>query len=156
MTEKLTVTSERVDDTPLLMAQQERMGIPRLLNESFEIHGNWQGLSFGAVVASWLSHILTEADHRMSHVQPWAKRRLETLGVCTGEEVRALDFTDDRLSIVLQTLSDDRQWDTFEDAPYLYPTVVTPVSNLRALSELLEHGYAGDALADTEALYDRN
>jgi transposase len=103
-----------VDDTPLLMAQQQRMGIPRLLDESFEIHGNWQGLSFGAVVASWLSHILTEADHRMSHVQPWAGRRLETLRACTGEEVRALDFTDDRLSIVLRTLSDDRQWDTFE------------------------------------------
>jgi transposase len=114
MTEKLTVRSERVDDTPLLMAQQQRMGIPRLLDESFEIHGNWQGLSFGAVVASWLSHILTEADHRMSHVQPWAGRRLETLGACTGEEVRALDFTDDRLSIVLRTLSDDRQWDMFE------------------------------------------
>jgi transposase len=114
MTEKLTVTSERVDDTPLLMAQQQRMGIPRLLDESFEIHGNWQGLSFGAVVASWLSHILTEADHRMSHVQPWAGRRLETLRACTGEEVRALDFTDDRLSIVLRTLSDDRQWDMFE------------------------------------------
>lgn len=114
MTKKLTVTSERVDDTPLLMAQQQRMGIPRLLDESFEIHGNWQGLSFGAVVTSWLSHILTEADHRMSHVQSWAGRRLETLRACTGEAVRELDFTDDRLSIVLRTLSDDRQWDTFE------------------------------------------
>ena len=114
MSKELTITSERVDDTPLLMAQQQRMGIPELLDESFEVHGNWQGLGFGKVTAGWLAHILSEADHRMSHVQIWAKRRLETLRACTGEQVQELDFTDDRLSIVLRTLSDDAQWDRFE------------------------------------------
>jgi transposase len=114
MTEELTVTTERVDDTPLLMAHQERMGIPRLLEESFDVHGNWQGLSFGWVAAGWLSHILSEADHRMNHVQPWAARRIRTLSACTGQSVRALDFSDDRLSIVLRTLSDDAQWADFE------------------------------------------
>lgn len=114
MTEKLTITTERVDDTPLLMAHAERMGIPRLLNESFDIHGNWQGLSFGWVIAGWLSHILSEADHRMNRVQPWAARREETLSGCTRQRVRALDFSDDRLSLILRTLSDDRQWDEFE------------------------------------------
>ncbi len=38
--------------------------------------------------------------------------------------------------------------------PYLYPNVVTPYSNLEALSEILVEGYEGNALADTEALYD--
>jgi transposase len=106
--------TERVDDTPLLMAHQERMGIPTLLNESFDIHSNWQGLSFGWLVAGWLSHILSEADHRMNHVQPWAERRQEALRACTGQPVRALDFSDDRLSNVLRNLSDDEQWTTFE------------------------------------------
>jgi transposase len=113
MTE-LTVTTERVDDTPLLMAHQERMGIPRLLEESFDVHGNWQGLSFGWVAAGWLSHILSEADHRMNHVQPWAARRIRALSACTGQAVRDLDFSDDRLSIILRTLSDDAQWADFE------------------------------------------
>jgi len=116
MNEELTVTTERVDDTPLLMAQQERMGIPDLLNEIFDIHGNWQGLSFGWVVVGWLSHILSEADHRMNHVRPWAERRERTLGACTGEQVRALDFSDDRLAIVLRTLSEDAPWAAFEAA----------------------------------------
>ena len=35
-----------------------------------------------------------------------------------------------------------------------YPTVSTPLSSLQALSDLLKEGYEGDALADTEALYD--
>ena len=114
MTDELTITTECVDDTPLLMAHQKRMGIPTLLNESFDIHGNWQGLNFGSVVAGWLSHILSEADHRMNHVQPWAERRQETLRACTGQPVRAVDFSDDRLSIILRTLSDDEQWAAFE------------------------------------------
>ncbi|NBD36534.1 MAG: type II toxin-antitoxin system prevent-host-death family antitoxin [Chloroflexi bacterium] len=35
-----------------------------------------------------------------------------------------------------------------------YPTVATPLSSLYALSGSLKDGYEGDALADTEALYD--
>jgi prevent-host-death family protein len=43
--------------------------------------------------------------------------------------------------------------------PYLiqtqrYPTVANPVSSLDAWVELLPKGYDGDALADTEELYD--
>ena len=116
MAEKLTVINERVDDTPLLLAHMERMGISKLLDESFLTHGNWQGLSLGWVAAIWLSHILSEGDHRMNHVQSWAAKRLETLNTCTRQLVRSLDFTDDRLSIVLRTLSDDERWATFEGA----------------------------------------
>lgn len=114
MTEMLTVISERVDDIPLLLAQQERMGVPSLLDEHFPTHGNWQGLSLGWVAAVWLTHILSQADHRLNHVQPWATRRLETLGGCTGQPVRALDFSDDRLEEVLHALSNDDRWDAFE------------------------------------------
>jgi len=57
MTEMLTVISERVDDIPVLLAHQERMGIQSLLDEHFSTHGNWQGLSLGGVVQGWLAHI---------------------------------------------------------------------------------------------------
>jgi transposase len=90
------------------------MGIPRLLEASFDVHGNWDGLSFGWVTAGWLSHILSEGDHRMNHVEPWAATRIRTLSACTGQSVRALDFSDDRLAIILRTLSDDTQWADFE------------------------------------------
>lgn len=40
--------------------------------------------------------------------------------------------------------------------PYLYPTVATPISNLQSLGHGLNVGYEGDALADTEALYDED
>ncbi len=116
MDEKLIVTNERVDDIPLLLAQTERMGVPSLLDEYFPTHGNWQGLSLGWTTAVWLAHILSEGDHRLNHVQSWAEKRLETLSRCTGQEVRALDFSDDRLADVLSALSQDAPWDGFEAA----------------------------------------
>lgn len=116
MSERLTVTNERVDDIPLLLAQMERMAVPSLLDEYFPTHGNWQGLSLGWTATIWLAHILSEGDHRLNHVQAWAEKRLETLSRCTGQEVRALDFSDDRLADVLSALSQDAAWDGFEAA----------------------------------------
>lgn len=37
--------------------------------------------------------------------------------------------------------------------PYQYPTITVPASSLEVLSRLLDVGYEGDALADTEAIY---
>ncbi len=116
MSERPSVTNERVDDIPLLLAQMERMGIPSLLDEFFPTHGNWQGLSLGWTATIWLAHILSEGDHRLNHVQSWAEKRLETLSRCTGQTVRGLDFSDDRLAEVLSALGQDAAWDDFEMA----------------------------------------
>lgn len=116
MTEELTVTTERVDDIPLLLAKAERMGIAPLIDEHFPPHGNWQGLSPGQMVAVWLAHIVSEADHRLNHVRPWAASLLATLHTCLDQPVSELDFTDDRLALLLTALSDDGRWQTFESA----------------------------------------
>jgi transposase len=116
MAETLTIRSERVDDIPLLLAQLERMGLQPLLDAYFPTHGNWVGLSLGWVTALWLTHILSEADHRLNHVQPWAKQRLHTLCGATGQQVHPLDLSDDRLAAVLAALSDDTRWPAFEGA----------------------------------------
>jgi len=46
----------------------------------------------------------------MVHVEPWVAKRLWPLGVTTGQAVRRVDCTDDRLEIVLRRLSDDTRW----------------------------------------------
>lgn len=114
MSEPLTVTYERVDDLPLLLAQLKRMGIQQLLDQHFPTHGNWQGLTLGWVASIWLGHILSRADHRLSYVQPWAEKRLSTLSICTGQSVRAKNLSDDRLEAVLGYLSEDEHWHQFE------------------------------------------
>ncbi len=41
-----------------------------------------------------------------------------------------------------------------ERPPYLYPTVALPASSLNNWLDLVPEGYEGDALTDTESLYD--
>jgi len=116
MPEELTIITERIDDIPVLIAKLARMGTTELLDEHFPTHGNWQGLSLGRTASGWLSHVLSQADHRLNHVQGWAEKRLETLRSSLGGEVRSEDFTDDRLAAVLDALSDDHRWAAFEAA----------------------------------------
>jgi len=55
------------------------MGIPEVLDNVLHSHGNRQGMSIGWLAAGWMSYILSEADHRMSEVEPWAAERMEAL-----------------------------------------------------------------------------
>ncbi len=114
MNKPTILKTERVDDIPLLLAQLERMGVQELLEQHFPTHGNWQGLSLGQVAIVWLSHILSQADHRMNQVQSWAEKRIESLGIILGQEVRALDLSDDRKTSVVFNLSKDESWINFE------------------------------------------
>lgn len=113
MTE-VEIQTERIDDLPLLVAQQQTMGIPDIIDAVIEPHGNRQGLSMGWTVVGWLSYILSEADHRLSFVEPWAAERLSSLQALLPGEVSVSDFTDDRLGDVLRHLSDDTAWREIE------------------------------------------
>src|SRR6266566_2099481 len=116
MAETLTSISERVDDIPRLLGQLERMGMPARLDEHFPTHGNWVGLSLGWVTVVWLTHLLSQADHRLNHVEPWVAQQVHTLRQCTGQRVHPLDVSDDRLAAVLAAVSNDERWSVFEGA----------------------------------------
>jgi transposase len=116
MNEKPNIITERIDDIPLLLAQMDRMGLSGLLDAHFPTHGNWQGLPLGRMATIWLSSILSRGDHRLVHVEPWVAGRQMMLSQVSGEIVRADDFSDDRLEIVLRLLSDDSHWTAFESA----------------------------------------
>ncbi|MCZ7570798.1 MAG: hypothetical protein M5U01_19740 [Ardenticatenaceae bacterium] len=116
MDEIKTIETERVDDIPLLLAQMERMGLPRLVDAHLRVHGKRQGVSVGWVTAIWLAHILSEADHRLNQVETWAAQRLETLRACVPEAVTVKDLRDDRLADVVRLLSADESWQALEGA----------------------------------------
>ncbi len=125
------IITERVDDIPLLLEQMQRMGLPTLLDDHFPTHGNWTGLSLGWVSTIWLSSILSRGDHRMVHVEPWVVKRLWTLGATTGQAVTRVDFTDDRLELILRRLSDDERWRAFEAALNQHTVRVYDLSTAR-------------------------
>src|SRR5713101_2398822 len=131
MNEIPNIITERVDDIPLLLEQMQQMSLPTLFDDHFPTHGNWTGLSVGWVSTIWLSSMLSRGDHRMVHVEPWVAKRLWTLRVTTGQAVMRVDFTDDRLEIVLRRLSDDTRWAAFESALNQHTVRVYDLSTAR-------------------------
>src|SRR5881409_4367745 len=125
------IITERVDDVPLLLEQMQRMGLPTLIDEHFPAHGNWYGRSLGWVSTIWLSSILSRGDHRLVHVEPWVAQRLWTLRTTTGQAIKRVDFTDDRLEIVLRRLSHDTRWAAFASALNQYTVRVYDLSTAR-------------------------
>jgi len=107
------------------------MGLPTLFDTHFPTHGNWTGLSLGWVSTIWLSAILSRGDHRLVHVEPWVAQRLWTLGATTGQAVKRVDFTDDRLESVLRRLSDDMRWAAFESSLNQHTVRVYDLSTAR-------------------------
>ncbi len=110
----LEIQTERVDDIPLLMAQQQKMGITEILDQVIKRHGNRHGLSVGPILAIWLSYILSEGDHRMVVVEDWISSRLTLFSDLIGKPIVPKDFTDDRLADVLEKLADDEIWEAVE------------------------------------------
>lgn len=103
--EKIKVESERIDDVPLLLNVQSQMGIGQVISEVIKPHGNRKGLSIGGLIMVWLSYILPQSDHRMNRVETWAARQIQRLKAIIPDEIEVKDFTDDRLSDVLDRAS---------------------------------------------------
>jgi transposase len=114
LADNLNVTTEQVDDIPVLLAQGKKIGLPELLDQHFWSQGNGRGTSFGWTSLVWLAHILSEGDHRLNQVEQWIEKRVHTLGMSIGQPVRGLEWSDDRLGIVLDELADAEKWKAFE------------------------------------------
>ena len=114
MNPEINITTERIDDFPLLLEVMMRLGLPGLIDQHLKRHGLHQGLSWGWISAIWLAHILTESDHRKLPVQAWVRQAGETIERITGMKVGELDFTDDRLTLLLRRLSQPATWQSIE------------------------------------------
>jgi transposase len=109
------ITVERVDDIPVLLHHMSTMQIAALLDQYFPTHGNWTGqATLGEVAVGWLSFIVSEGDHCLSHVQSWAEEHQATLSAGLGQAIRPLDFHDDRLADILRALAQTEPWNDFE------------------------------------------
>ncbi len=115
MSETLDITTEQINDRPLLWGIVEDMGIRRMIDARIQPHGGWQGISVGTIVGIWLCYILMERDHRLVSVRDWAAARERTLEALVGVTLRATDLTDDRLANALTisaTRRTRRRWTT--------------------------------------------
>ena len=114
MDPEIKITTERIDDYPLLLETMIRLSFPETFDRHLVCHGLHQGLSWGWIATIWLAHILSQGDHRKLPVQAWVKQAQETLVQITGIEVCEMDFTDDRLTTLLMRLSKPETWQAIE------------------------------------------
>jgi len=105
MSETQDITTEQINDLPLLMGIVEEMGIRGMIDARIRPHGGWQGISVGTVVSIWLCDIVMERDHGLVQVRAWAAARGRTLEALLGITLRETDLTDDRLANALTMLS---------------------------------------------------
>jgi transposase len=123
-TESLLLRHERVDDIPLLLGFLQKLGLPELLERHLGSHHLHQGLSNGVLATTWIAFILSESDHRKVSVQDWAQRHHHLLERFWEQPLRPVEFSDDRLSILLHRLH-DADWtgleaDLWEDTCQVY------------------------------------
>ena len=110
----LELTHERVDDVPLLLSFLIQLRFSEILDRHFPPHPLHQGLSNGWLITVWITYILSQADHRKSHVQEWVDSLQHTLKTLIGQPIRPVEFSDDRLSLVLNRISDLQVWQELE------------------------------------------
>ena len=110
----MNITTERIDDFPLLLEIMQRLGLPGIIDNHLRRHGLQQGLSWGWIATIWLAHILSQSNPRKLPVRSWVKQAHETIERVTGMKVNELDFTDDRLTLLLRRLSRPETWQAIE------------------------------------------
>jgi len=110
----MNITTERIDDFPLLLEVMQRLGLPGIIDNHLRRHGLQQGLSWGWIATIWLAHILCQSNPRKQPVQSWVRQAHETIERITGMKVNELDFTDDRLTLLLRRLSKPETWQAIE------------------------------------------
>ena len=111
---ELVIITERVDDVVLLLGQMVKMGLPEILDRHIPRHWTQRGLSWGWTAVIWLAYIVTEGDHRKVSVETYLKGMHHTLSHLTAQVIEPLDFSDDRLSHLLQHLSKPTYWHQIE------------------------------------------
>lgn len=111
---ELQIRTERVDDIGVLIGMMVRMGLRQVLDNHIPVHWKQRELSWGWTVVVWLAYILSEGDHRKVAVRQYVKNLEQTLSEVTDQRIDELDFTDDRLGIVLKYLSKPSYWEAIE------------------------------------------
>jgi transposase len=116
MSEQSTITHERTDDIPVIIAFLLQMRVAELIDKHCPTTGHGTGLSLGQRLVVWWTFIISEGDHRLSHVAPWVAAHQHTLSRSLHQEVLPRDCTDDRLATGRDALCVAEHWAECEGA----------------------------------------
>lgn len=106
----LRITSERVDDIPLILYWLREMKVAEVLDGVLpKPHGNRKGLSYGQLSVLLLTYIVSQSDHRLCAVEPWVNQHQQTLEMATGWSIGEREASDDRLGALVGLIGEQQQ-----------------------------------------------
>ena len=148
-----TITSERIDDIPLLLHWLRTMQVDKIIDAVLDPpHGNRQGLSYGQLTVIFLAYMLSTCNHSLSPVRDWVAKRHRCLEHARGQPIRETDCTDDRLEDLLDALGADQVGERIEEQlgqhvirAYALPTETARIDTTTAS---VYHHPTGESLLD--------
>jgi len=161
------ITSERIDDLPLLLQWLLDMHIAQIIDAVLKSpHGNRQGLSYGQLTVVFVAYILTECNHFLSPVRDWVTKHQHALSHGLGCPIRDTDFTDERLEDLLDAVGRDAVGEALEEQlgqhlirAYALPTdtaridtTTVSVYHQPEQTNLLDYGHSKDHRPDLRQL----
>ncbi len=150
---KIQTESLILNDIPLLFNLVMQLGVVESIDAHVEGHGNHQGLSTGWLVAIWLTHVLHTGSHAKSSVRDWVNVHKPLLETLSGEQLREVDFEDNRLGRVLTRLADEEVWLKIESSLW---SKVIDMYELPSIDELLENSEPiGETISDSSSYASR-
>jgi transposase len=165
MTHDTYFEHERVDDIPLLIGLMGQMHLPEILEDHLGTHHLHQGLSNGWIATVWMAFILSQSNHCKVSVQDWAQSHQHMLQTLCGQPLRSVEFSDDRLSIVLRRLAEadwpsleNNLWEGTCEVYQIVPTSIrldaTTSCGYHTVTEegLMQHGHSKDHRPDLPQL----
>src|SRR4051812_43903559 len=109
-----TTRHTRLAPPPLLLPPLTRPTPPETPPRHYPAHPLHQGLSNGWLITVRIAYILSRADHRKSPVQAWTRELHHTLEALIGRTIRPVEFSDDRLTLLLKRLDSSVAWESLE------------------------------------------
>lgn len=148
-----TITSERIDDIPLLLHWLRAMQVDKIIDAVLDPpHGNRQGLSYGQLAVVFLAYILSTCNHSLSPVRDWVAQRRHCVEHALGQPIRETDCTDDRLEDLLDALGATQAGEAIEEqlGQHLIRAYALPTETVRidTTTASVSHRPTGESLLD--------
>jgi hypothetical protein len=116
MSKHSSITHERTDDIPVIIALLLKMRVAELLDTPFPTHGKGTGVSLGQLVVVWLPCMVSAGAQRLSHGEPWGAAPPSPLRRSLGPAVLPRAGPEARWATGLDALRGAARWGADEGA----------------------------------------